>query len=183
MVIKIISRAFISIGFALSIGLLFIAPVKISAQGVIQGGEQASGSIGEDVGGSDTNEVPKEEIPFEEICEGATGEGQVDEDTNCDCAASVLDRENCAIVKYIEIGINVLTGLAGLAIVGGMMTGGYMYMTARDNPGQTAAGRGRVVWALVALLILIFFWGFLQWLVPGGVLESVGGTGNNAMPI
>lgn len=83
-----------------------------------------------------------------------------------------LNSDNCQVVKYLVIAINFLTAAAGIAIVAGMVYGGYLYLTARDNPGQVQAGRQRIVWALIALLILIFGYAGLQWLVPGGVLNS-----------
>lgn len=113
--------------------------------------------------------TPEEPLEVTDVCQTAVREQRLDP-YNCDCDVEPITPDNCEIVKYLEIGIHVMTGLAGLAIVGGIMTGAYMYMTARDNPGQTNAGRQRVIWALTALLILIFLWGFLQWLVPGGVL-------------
>jgi len=101
-----------------------------------------------------------------EICEDVDGESVCD----CDDDSGDLDASNCGIVRYINIGINILAGAAGLAIVGGLMVSGYMYMTARDNPGQVAAARIRAIWALAALLLLIFGYGALNFLVPGGVL-------------
>lgn len=138
-------------------------------------GSGSGGSIG--TGRSfDDEKPPTDEFETTGICEG-------DDDSNCDCdTEGDLNPENCEIIRYIEIGINVLSGIAGVAIVGGIMVGGYMYMTARDNPGQTAAARQRVAWALIALLILIFFWGVLQWLVPGGILGSPGGGGPPPIP-
>lgn len=103
-------------------------------------------------------------------------EDEKKEDTGCttvDCAPEnneALNKENCQIVAYIVIAINFLTAVAGLAITSGVVYGGYLYLTARDNPGQVQAGRSKVVWALVALLLLIFGYSGLQWLVPGGVL-------------
>lgn len=87
-------------------------------------------------------------------------------------AAVTLNKDNCQIVAYLIIAINFLTAAAGIAIVGGMVYGGYLYLTARDNPGQIQAGRSRIVWSLIALLLLIFGYAALQWLVPGGVLNG-----------
>lgn len=103
-------------------------------------------------------------------------EDEKKEETGCtsiDCAPEnneALTKENCQIVAYIVIAINFLTAVAGLAITSGVVYGGYLYLTARDNPGQVQAGRSKIVWALVALLLLIFGYSGMQWLVPGGVL-------------
>lgn len=111
------------------------------------------------------------------------------EATQTDCAGDgkggpvVLTTKNCQIVAYLVIAINAMTAIAGVAIIGGMVYGGYLYLTARDNPGQVQAGRQKIVWALIALLILIFGYAGLQWLVPGGILhEQATPIGNNALP-
>jgi len=57
-----------------------------------------------------------------------------------------------------------------LAIIGSIMIAGYQYMTARDNSGQTAAAKKRIAWALVALVVFVFGYAFLNFLVPGGLL-------------
>jgi Type IV secretion system pilin len=87
-----------------------------------------------------------------------------------DCGAERIDAENCQIVKYLVSGINFLSALAGLAIVGSIMVAGYQYMTARDNSGQIEAAKKRIIWAIVALILFIFMYSILNFLVPGGVL-------------
>ncbi len=81
-----------------------------------------------------------------------------------------LTSENCGIVAYLVLAINVLSAVAGIAIVASIMIAGFQYMTARDNAGQVEAARKRIVWALLALLIFIFTYAFLNFVVPGGVL-------------
>ena len=81
-----------------------------------------------------------------------------------------INADNCQVVAYIVIAINVLSALAGLVIVGSVMFAGYQYITAQDNASQTAAARTRIYWAVGALMILIFTYAVLQWLVPGGVI-------------
>lgn len=177
MVIKTFSRCSrLFLFLILFTPILLVRSQLVVAQGVIQGGEEASGSIGQPVGGGGgadfagtSDGPPKENIPTTAICQEGAGTDSVST-KNCDCEGETLNAENCDIIKYIQAGINFLSAAAALAIVGGMMWAGYMYMTARDNPGQTAAARQRVVWALVSLLVLIFFYGALQWLVPGGVI-------------
>lgn len=78
--------------------------------------------------------------------------------------------ESCLILKYSVDLINILSAVAGMAIVGSIMIAGYQYMTARDNPGQIEAAKKRIVWALVALGLFIFMYAILDFLIPGGVL-------------
>lgn len=91
--------------------------------------------------------------------------------TDCDEAPGVeLTAENCGIINYLVIAINLLSGVAGLAVVASVMIAGFQYMTAQDNSGQIEAARKRIIWAITALLMLIFTYAFLNFIVPGGVL-------------
>jgi hypothetical protein len=87
-----------------------------------------------------------------------------------DGVAPELNSENCGIVGYMVIAINLLSALAGMAIVFSIMFAGYQYMTARDNAGQIQQARQRIIWAISALLIFIFSYALLNFLVPGGIL-------------
>jgi hypothetical protein len=92
-------------------------------------------------------------------------------DADCEVPPGVdLDTENCGIVAYLVLTINMLSALAGMAIVASIMIAGFQYMTARDNSGQIEAARKRIVWALIALLLFVFMYAFLNFIVPGGVL-------------
>jgi hypothetical protein len=96
--------------------------------------------------------------------------------TSCDAEDGNLNKDNCEIIGYLVTGINFLSAVAGMAITASIMIAGYQYMTAGSDiagsggPSQTAAAKKRITWALVALLVFIFMYGFLNWLVPGGVL-------------
>jgi hypothetical protein len=83
--------------------------------------------------------------------------------------ATTLTSENCGIISYIVWGINILSAIAGLAIVGSIMVAGYQYMTARDNSGQVEAAKKRILWALIAFGMFLFMYALLNWLVPGGL--------------
>ena len=80
-----------------------------------------------------------------------------------------LTRDNCEIINLVVIGINFLSAIAGMAIVGSIMFAGYQYMTARDNPGAIEAAKKRIVWALVALGLFVFMYALLNYFIPGGV--------------
>ena len=82
------------------------------------------------------------------------------------------DGEGAKVFAYLQTGVNLLTGLAGLAITAGVIIGGIQYASAGGNPQAVAKARGRIINALVALLCLVFLYSFLQWLVPGGLFSS-----------
>ena len=73
------------------------------------------------------------------------------------------------IQGYLQDGINLLTGLAGLAITASVIIGGIQYSTSGGNPQAASAAKKRISNAFLALLALVFLYTFLQWIVPGGV--------------
>lgn len=100
--------------------------------------------------------VPIQDTELEVECEASDGEA--------------LTGENCPIIGYLVTGINILSALAGMAIVFSIMFAGYQYMTARDNAGQVQQAKQRIIWALTALAVFVFMYALLNFLVPGGVL-------------
>lgn len=81
-----------------------------------------------------------------------------------------LDEKNCGITEWLRAVINILSAAAGLIITIVIIIGGIQYTTAKDDPQAVAAAKGRITNAIIALAVYIFFYAFLQWLVPGGIL-------------
>lgn len=86
-----------------------------------------------------------------------------------DCKNADLSQD-CVIVDYLILFINVLSGIVGVVIVIMITIGGIQYSTARDNPQAAAAAKGRITNAVMALVFYLFIFAFLQYIVPGGVL-------------
>ena len=104
-------------------------------------------------------------IPVQSIAVGT--------DYTADCNVNPgedLDTENCGIIAYTVLGINILSAVAGMAIVASIIIAGFQYMTAQDNSGQIEVSRKRIIWAMTALLVFVFMYAFLNFIVPGGVL-------------
>jgi hypothetical protein len=107
------------------------------------------------------------------IDKGESGTGEYE---NCEVVAScnkkdaLPDSENCIIIKYVQIFINILSGLVGVAVIGSLIVGGIQYSASAGDPQAVAAARKRISNALFALLAFALMYGFLQWIVPGGVL-------------
>lgn len=87
-----------------------------------------------------------------------------------DCIGTALSKENCGIIYYLVLLINVLSGLVGIVIVIMITVGGIQYSTARDNPQAAVAAKTRITNAVMALVFFLFIYAFLQYVVPGGVL-------------
>lgn len=89
--------------------------------------------------------------------------------TDIECESEEIG-ENCGVIKYILLLTRALSAIAGVSIVASIMIAGYQYMTARDNSGQVQAARTRIMWAIVALMVYIFMFAFLEFMIPGGLL-------------
>lgn len=67
-----------------------------------------------------------------------------------------------AILRFMAAGI-------GLAVAGGIIFGGYMYMTARANAGQIEKAKVVIINSVVGLFLFIFMYAILQFIIPGGI--------------
>lgn len=86
-----------------------------------------------------------------------------------DCKAESLNKNNCGIIAYLVLLINVLSAIAGIVIVSMVVYGGIQYSVARDNPQAVQVAKSHITNAIMALVIFLFFYAFLNFIVPGGV--------------
>ena len=84
-----------------------------------------------------------------------------------DC--KTVDEANCGIVKWIVTAINIFSAIVMLVIVAMIIIGGIQYSTSRDEPQSVAAAKQKILNAVIALVVFIFGFAFLQWVVPGGI--------------
>jgi hypothetical protein len=75
------------------------------------------------------------------------------------------------IFFYLRNVLVFLAGGVGLAVVGGIIAGSYMYITARANASQTQQGQTMIINSIIGLLLFIFMFAILQFLIPGGVFR------------
>lgn len=69
-----------------------------------------------------------------------------------------------AIVQFLSIGV-------GLAVVGGIIYGGFTYITARGNAAQAEKGRNIVANAIVGLLMFVFMAAILNFLLGRNIFR------------
>lgn len=87
-----------------------------------------------------------------------------------DCKDANPNADNCSVVAYLVTFTRVLSGVVGIIIVIMIAVGGIQYAAARDNPQAVVAARGRIINALIALVLYLFSFSILQWLIPGGII-------------
>lgn len=68
------------------------------------------------------------------------------------------------VIRFLTVGV-------GIAVAGGIIYGGLLYMTARGNSAQTHKAVITIVNSMVGLLLYIFMFTILNFLIPGGIFS------------
>lgn len=76
---------------------------------------------------------------------------------------------DCIYAKYVNPAISVLSVLAGLAAVIGIVIGGIQYASSSGDPQKAVAARGKITKAMLGLLTFLFLYSLLQFFSPGGI--------------
>lgn len=100
----------------------------------------------------------------------ASGECEGRESFEGDCTDSNINADNCGIVHYLVIIINILSGVATIAIVISIAVGGIQYSMAGSDPQKVSAAKNRIRNAIIALLLFLFGYALLNFLIPGRLL-------------
>lgn len=74
------------------------------------------------------------------------------------------------IMTWIKAILQFLATGVGIAVVGGIIWGGLLYMTARDSSAQTEKAVMVIVNSLLGLILFIFTYAIINFIIPGGIL-------------
>lgn len=88
------------------------------------------------------------------------------------CPQKSADGSSCLFAKYINPLIQLLSALVGMAVVISIIYGGIQYVTSTGDPQRTEAGKKRIIESLVGLAAFMLLYAFLQYILPGGVLNA-----------
>ncbi len=83
------------------------------------------------------------------------------------------DGDGSGVYQILNIILNVL--LVGIGVLGvlGIVISGIQYLTAADNEQKMATAKKRIVEVIIGLVIYAVMYVALQWLIPGGIFNSV----------
>ncbi len=87
--------------------------------------------------------------------------------TQCN-GKEVTSSDNC-IIENINVAINILSGSIGLLVIIVIIIAGIQYTTAAGDPQRIGKAKNRIRNAIIALVAYMFLYGFLQWVIPGGL--------------
>ena len=77
----------------------------------------------------------------------------------------------CLINKYINPAIAALSALVGVGVTTSIIYAGIQYASSADNPQKVSAARQRITTSVFVLIGYFVFYAFLDWLMPGGIIQ------------
>lgn len=85
-------------------------------------------------------------------------------------ADAICDDNVCDFVKkYVNPAISTVSLIFGLIVAISLIAGGIQYSAAGGDPQKVSSAKQRITNTIVALIAYAFLYGFLQFLVPGGI--------------
>lgn len=89
---------------------------------------------------------------------------------NCIKADAGGDVQQNIIVVWLVAILKFLAGGVGIAVVGGIVWGGILRLTARDNAAQAQKSNTVITNSVIALIMFILMFAILNFIIPGGIL-------------
>jgi hypothetical protein len=85
-------------------------------------------------------------------------------------AATVCNSSGCDLIaRYVNPAINILSVLFGLILVISIILGAVQYITSEGDPQKSSSAKNRITNAVLAFFAYALLYGFLQFLIPGGI--------------
>lgn len=120
------------------------APKKAAAKSPAKGGDSASNNG---------------------CANGVCEDPAADPDANC-------NNDRCDLIsKYVNPFIRLFSLVFGIIAAGSIIMGGIQYSASGGDPQKVSEAKKRITNTLIAVTAYLFLFGFLQFLVPGGVFR------------
>lgn len=99
----------------------------------------------------------------------SNGQVSVQDVKNVCCPAGSKTATDCLFNKYVNPTVNLLSAIAGIAVLISVIAGAIQYSSSAGDPAKVQKAKERIRNALLALVAFFFLYAFLQWLIPGGL--------------
>jgi hypothetical protein len=76
------------------------------------------------------------------------------------------------IVKELNVIVNFLSAGVGLVVIGSIIIGSIQYIMAGDSADAVSKAKQRITSALMAFVLFLLIFSFLQWIIPGGLFSK-----------
>lgn len=103
------------------------------------------------------------------------------EDKGCEVKTAIIACDNVSddansveetgLWSILVLAVNVLTGLVGVAALGGIVYGSILYTSAGGNPEQTKKAMGIITNVVIGIIAYALMYVGLNFLVPGGIFR------------
>lgn len=90
--------------------------------------------------------------------------------TETDCSDIKNNSDQCGIVNMANAAIKFLSAMVGVVVVAMLIAGGVRYVSAGSDPQAVTKAKEMIRNAIFAIIVFMFLFGFLDWIVPGGLL-------------
>ncbi len=77
--------------------------------------------------------------------------------------------ENSTLWQLLQIVLNILLALVGIAAVGGLVYGAVRYSSAGDNTSQVEQAKTIIKNVIIGIVLFLVMWAFIQYMIPGGI--------------
>ena len=92
-------------------------------------------------------------------------------DPAANAGTSCNDHACDLVKKYVNPLINLLSVSFGLIAVISLIYGGIMYSASQGDPQKVSSAKNRIQMTIIAIVGYFFLYGFLQFLIPGGIFR------------
>ncbi len=151
-----IKQTLIVLALLIGLGGLFVSPI-VSARADPGGG-----------GGTTTD--PAIPDPFD--TGGSSTCGGVNTSVlSCGGSKDSDSVQGTGIWGLLLMGVNILTGLIGIAAVGGILYGSILYTTSRGKPEQSKKASTVLANTMMGVLAYALMFSLLNFLIPGGMFN------------
>ncbi len=75
------------------------------------------------------------------------------------------------IWNLLLVALNIMTGLVGIAAIGGLIYGSILYASAQDNDSQVKKAKDTIGNVVIGIVAFALMYSFLQFIIPGGVFN------------
>ena len=110
--------------------------------------------------------------PGERPAESTITNQELQNETDPALRAAGCSKKKCGLIaNYINPIILLLSALVAMAVVIGIVVGAIQIMASTGDPQKHAKGKKHIQDALIGLVGYVLLFAFLQFLIPGGVLQ------------
>lgn len=149
-----------TVSITILLGMFLLAPVSSFAFQDPGGGGSGTKEQAEQLNGG----FPSQKCGSNEVL--------LDNGKSCCPKSAGKNPTSCLYAKYINPLVNLLSAAVGIIVVVAIIVGAIQFSSAAGDPQKAANGKKHIQNALLGLLAYLLLYAFLQFIIPGGLLNA-----------